>query len=172
MATQTKTKTTKLEQAHIGLSSEHRKKLIQRLNMLLADEHLLYTKTRNYHWNVTGLHFAPLHELFEQHYNRLQLMADEIAERNRMLGGIAIGTMAEFLAETRLSEASGTIPNAPDMIANLLDDHEHIISSLRDDIDACSEKFKDEGTADLLIGTMRSHEEMAWMLRSMTNGSA
>jgi starvation-inducible DNA-binding protein len=52
-----------------------------------------------------------------------------------------------------------------------LDDHEHIISSLRDDIAACMEKFNDEGTADLLIGTMRSHEKMAWMLRSMTNGS-
>jgi starvation-inducible DNA-binding protein len=58
------------------------------------------------------------------------------------------------------------------MIANLLDDHEHIISSLRDDITASAEEFNDEGTADLLIGTMRSHEEMAWMLRSMTNGNA
>jgi starvation-inducible DNA-binding protein len=165
------TKTKKLEQAHIGLSKESRMKLIQRLNKLLADEHLLYTKTRNYHWNVTGIHFTLLHELFEEQYNTIQEMADEIAERNRMLGGMSIGTMAEFLQETRLSETPGTIPSANDMIANLLDDHEHIISSLRDEIAACMEKFNDEGTADLLIGTMRSHEKMAWMLRSMTNGS-
>ena len=166
----TTTKTTNLEQAHIGLSKENRMNLIQRLNKLLADEHLLYTKTRNYHWNVTGMHFVALHQLFEDQYNRLQLMADEIAERNRMLGGTSIGTMAEFLEETRLSETAGTVPTAPDMIANLLDDHERIISSLRDDISACAEKFNDEGTADLLTGTMRSHEEMAWMLRSMANG--
>jgi starvation-inducible DNA-binding protein len=165
------TKTKKLEQAHIGLSKETRRSLIQRLNKLLADEQLLYTKTRNYHWNVTGIHFTVLHELFEQHYNSLQTIADEVAERNRMLGGMSIGTMAEFLEESRLSETAGTIPSANDMIANLLDDHEHIISSLRDDIEACSEEFNDEGTADLLIGTMRSHEKMAWMLRSMTNGS-
>ena len=165
------TKTKKLEQAHIGLSKESRMKLIQRLNKLLADEHLLYTKTRNYHWNVTGIHFTLLHELFEEQYNSIQEMADEIAERNRMLGGMSSGTMAEFLQESRLSETPGTIPSANDMIANLLDDHEHIISSLRDDIAACMEKFNDEGTADLLIGTMRSHEKMAWMLRSMTNGS-
>lgn len=168
----TKTKTKNLEQAHIGLSKENRVRLIERLNKLLADEHLLYTKTRNYHWNVTGIHFVTLHELFEEHYNRLQKMADEIAERNRMLGGTSIGTMAEFLDTTRLSETAGTVPAPNDMIANLLDDHEHIISSLRDDIAACAEKFNDEGTADLLVGTMRSHEEMAWMLRSMANSNA
>jgi len=59
------TKTKKLDQAHIGLSKENRINLIERLNKLLADEHLLYTKTRNYHWNVTGIHFTVLHELFE-----------------------------------------------------------------------------------------------------------
>ncbi len=166
------TKTKNLEQVHIGLSKENRANLVQRLNKLLADEHLLYTKTRNYHWNVTGIHFPTLHELFEQHYDRIQLMADEIAERSRMLGGTAIGTMAEFLEASRLTETPGTVPAAPDMIANLLDDHEHIISSLRDDIDACMEKYEDEGTADLLVGTMRSHEEMAWMLRSMAQGKA
>ena len=166
------TKTKKLDQAHIGLSKENRINLIERLNKLLADEHLLYTKTRNYHWNVTGIHFTVLHELFEKQYNRIQLMADEIAERNRMLGGTSIGTLAEFLEQSRLSETVGTIPSATDMVANLLDDHEQIISSLRDDVAACVEKLNDEGTADLLIGTMRSHEEMAWMLRSMTAGSA
>ncbi len=168
----TKTKSKKMEQAHIGLSAENREKMTQRLNRLLADEHLLYTKTRNYHWNVTGIHFTELHTLFEQQYNTLQLIADEVAERCRMLGGTAVGTMAEFLEHSRLSEAPGNIPSAPDMLANLLDDHEHIITSLRDDIEASSEKLGDEGTADLLIGTMRSHEQMAWMLRSMANGAA
>ncbi|MBK8901617.1 MAG: DNA starvation/stationary phase protection protein [Anaerolineaceae bacterium] len=166
----TKSKRKKLEQAHIGLAAENREKLIPRLNQLLADEHLLYTKTRNYHWNVTGIHFSQLHELFEEQYNSLQLIADEVAERSRMLGGTAVGTLVEFLEHTRLSEAPGAIPSAPDMLANLLDDHEQVITSLRDDIEACMEEFNDEGTADLLIGTMRAHEKMAWMLRSMANG--
>ena len=165
------TKTKEREQVHIGLSTANRTKVIDKLNTLLSDEHLLYTKTRHYHWNVTGIHFTALHELFEQQYERLKLMGDEIAERTRMLGGTAVGTMAEFLEHTRLSENPGVIPAAPDMIANLLDDHEHIINSLRDDIEACGEEFNDEGTADLLTGVMRSHEEIAWMLRSMTNGT-
>ena len=158
-----------LENVNIGLTNDARAGMIKNLNTLLADEHLLYTKTRNYHWNVTGIHFVTLHEIFEQQYDRLKVMADEIAERTRKLGGISIGTMAEFTKEARLSESPGTIPEAADMIANLLDDHEHIISNLRDDIDACAEEYGDEGTADLLVGTMRSHEEMAWMLRSLLN---
>lgn len=170
MATKTKTKNKKVEQVHIGLASENREQLIPRLNQLLADEHLLYTKTRNYHWNVTGIHFAQLHELFEEQYNSLQLIADEVAERCRMLGGTAVGTLAEFLELTRLSEVPGTVPSAPDMLANLLDDHEQMVTNLRDDIDACMEEYNDEGTADLLIGTMRAHEKMAWMLRAMVNG--
>jgi starvation-inducible DNA-binding protein len=157
------------EQVHIGLTEENRANLIQRLNMLLADEHLLYTKTRNYHWNVTGVHFATLHELFEKQYDRIKLMADDVAERARMLGGPANGTLADFLEVTRLSESPGSVPNAPDMITNLLDDHEHIVSTLRDDIKICAEEYRDEGTADLLTGIMRSHEEMAWMLRSLSN---
>ncbi len=167
----TKTKSKKLEQVHIGLAAENREAMIQRLNKVLADEQLLYTKTRNYHWNVTGIHFSQLHELFEEQYNSLQLIADEVAERSRMLGGTAVGTMAEFLEQTRLSETPGASPSAPDMLTNLLDDHEQIITALRDDIKACTEEFNDEGTADLLIGTMRAHEKMAWMLRAMINGS-
>ena len=159
-----------MEQVHIGLSEKNRTNVIEKLNILLADEHLLYTKTRNYHWNVTGIHFVTLHELFEKQYNRIKLMADDVAERTRMLGGIAIGTMAEFMEHTRLSENTGVVPSAPDMIANLLDDHEHIISNLRSDIAMCSEAFEDEGSTDLLVSVMRAHEEMAWVLRSMMNG--
>ena len=161
------TKTKELENVNIGLSKDARANMIERLNTLLADEHLLYTKTRNYHWNVTGIHFTILHELFEQQYNSLKLVADEIAERTRKLGGMAIGTLSEFAERSRLSENPGTVPAAKDMIANLLDDHEHIISALREDIEACADEFGDEGTADLLVGTMRTHDGMAWMLRSM-----
>lgn len=164
MTTHTKT----LDQVHIGLSTENRGNLVERLNTLLADEHLLYTKTRNYHWNVTGIHFSTLHALFEQQYDRLKLMADEVAERTRMLGGTAVGTLTQFLERTRLAENGNATPTAADMLANLVDDHEQIISNVRQDIEACANQFNDEGTADLLVGIMRSHEEMAWMLRAMT----
>lgn len=39
------------------------------------------------HWNVTGMTFGPLHELFGTVYSDLAGMEDTIAERVRALGG-------------------------------------------------------------------------------------
>ena len=46
------------------LSEEQRTGVVKILNTLLCDEYLLYTKTRNYHWNVTGPQFHDLHKFF------------------------------------------------------------------------------------------------------------
>ena len=40
---------------NIGISPDNAKNIVDILNRLLADEYILYTKTRNYHWNVTGM---------------------------------------------------------------------------------------------------------------------
>src|SRR2546426_786397 len=37
----------------IAIPEGARQTVVEILNTLLADEYLLYTKTRNYHWNVT-----------------------------------------------------------------------------------------------------------------------
>lgn len=150
----------------IGLEEREREGLARILNTFLADQHTLYTKTRNYHWNVTGIHFIELHELFEEQYDAIKLAADKVAERVRMLGYPAIGTMQEFMEHTRLSEAPGEVPEARDMIEQLTKDHETMIRHLRTDIDRCEDDFNDQGTADLLTAILQEHLEMAWMLRS------
>jgi hypothetical protein len=48
----------------IGVKDDARKKLVETLNLRLCDEYVLYTKTRNYHWNVIGPRFSQLHEFF------------------------------------------------------------------------------------------------------------
>lgn len=154
---------------NIGLTSENRQKLWHTLNVLLADEHLIYTKTRKAHWNITGIQFYSLHEMLEDQYNELQTQADEIAERTRMLGGEAIGTMSEFIQHTRLEEQPNQNATAEDMMRLLLEDHEQLVAYLRNDIEVSSDDYHDEGTADLLVGIMRMHEQMAWMLRSTLN---
>ena len=161
------TRTKEMIQVNLGLQEDAVSAIVERLDTLLADEHVLYAKTRNFHWNVTGMQFEPLHELFEAQYNSLKAMADEIAERTRKLGRRPAGTLRQFLDRTRIAEADEDTLAAEDMIAALLQDHEQVIRALRSDIDDVADEFGDEGTADLLIGVIRSHEEMAWMLRSM-----
>lgn len=150
----------------IGINEKDRQGVVGILNGLLADEYLLYTKTRNYHWNVTGMQFNDLHKFFESQYEALDGFVDEIAERARSLGGKSLGTMTEFLKTARLKEFPGNLPEAKKMILNLLDDHEEIINLLREDLVTCAEKYHDAGTNDYLTGLMEKHEKMAWMLRS------
>ncbi|MBI1748117.1 MAG: DNA starvation/stationary phase protection protein [Acidobacteria bacterium] len=151
---------------NIGIKDEHRESVAQILNTLLSDEYVLYTKTRNYHWNVVGLHFNDLHKFFESQYSLLNDIVDDVAERTRSLGGKSLGTLAEFLQYTRLKEFPGQYSNAPNMMANLLTDHEAIIRNVRADLEICADKHRDAGTSDFLTGLMEKHEKMAWMLRA------
>ncbi|MHA7646707.1 Dps family protein [Nitrosopumilus sp. S4] len=150
---------------NIGISSENSKNIVGILNNLLSDEYVLYTKTRNYHWNVTGIQFNDLHKFFESQYEQIDGIVDEVAERSRSLGGKSIATLEEFLRNARLKEQADTYPEAKTMLRNLLDDHESVIQSLRKDLETCTQ-LGDAGTSDFLTGLMEQHEKMAWMLRS------
>jgi starvation-inducible DNA-binding protein len=154
----------------IGLLERSRDAVVELLNAVLADEYLLYTKTRNYHWNVRGPQFSELHRLFEKQYEELEEVVDEVAERARSLGGDALGTMTEFLQRARLKEAPGEYPTARDMLANLLADHEALVRQLRGDLVTCLEQHGDAGTSDFLTGLMERHEKTAWMLRAFLEG--
>lgn len=151
---------------NIGLNDSQRQGVIDLLSRTLADAQVLYTKTRNFHWNVVGPQFNDLHKFFEGQYDELAESIDDIAERIRMLGGKAPATLAEYVKLTRLKEEPGRYPNARTMIGLLLADHETIIRQLREDIDTCDDKLRDAGTADFLTAKMEDHEKMAWMLRA------
>jgi len=153
----------------IGLPDDARGGVVEMLNALLSDEYLLYTKARNYHWNVFGPQFNDLHTFFESQYDALNEVVDEVAERARQLGGRAFGTLAEFAKAARLTEQPGGAPAARDMLASLLADHETVIRSLRGDIGPVADRYKDVGTSDFLTGLLEKHEKMAWMLRAFVS---
>ncbi len=151
--------------ANIGISEEHLQQVALELNKALADLVVLYTKTRNYHWNVEGSSFMELHKFYEEQYDKLEEAIDEVAERIRSLGHYAEGRMADFLKLTSLLEQEYT--NEPKaQLTNLLNDHETIIRNLRRLVDEFDVKYKDKGTSDFVTGLMEDHEKMAWMIRS------
>jgi starvation-inducible DNA-binding protein len=165
MITLTQKSVQKAEEIHIGLNSDSRKTVVKRLSKLLADEQVLYTKLRNYHWNVKGMFFQTLHLFFEEQYTALFTITDDIAERIRSLGEFSIGALNAFLDNTRLKETNHLDGNAEKMLQNILKDHELIIRKIRGDI-KIAQNMRDEGTADFLIGLMGQHEKMAWMVRN------
>jgi len=135
------------------------------LSNVLADTFILYLKTHNFHWNVTGPMFPMLHSMFEEQYNELWLAVDAIAERIRSLGVIAPGTYGEFTRLTYLQE-SPVARNATEMIAELLRDHETAARTARSAL-AIARTAVDAPTEDLLTQRLAAHEKTAWMLRSL-----
>jgi starvation-inducible DNA-binding protein len=136
------------------------------LNTLMADEYVLYTKTRNAHWNTSGPNFYELHTFFEIQCDLLNVMIDVTAKRVRSLGRLTRGSLKDFLNVTDIGEVSPDFGSSSQVVQLLINDHETIIRMIRDEIIPISNKTKDFGTADLASGLMEQHEKMIWMLRS------
>ncbi|MFI4956828.1 MAG: Dps family protein [Gammaproteobacteria bacterium] len=150
---------------NMGMSDHERLEVTKTLSSLLANTYVLYLKTQNFHWNVTGPMFQPLHILFESQYKALAEAVDEIAERIRALGEHTPASLSQYL-EMSLIEESIDVPSAEGMVAQLLEDHETIVRAMRDTFEIIDDA-NDEVTADLFVQRMTYHEKTAWMLRAV-----
>lgn len=151
--------------ANIGIPEKHLEAVSLELNKVLADEFVLYTKTRNYHWNVEGSNFMEMHKFYEEQYEALDEIVDEVAERVRSLGHYSEGRLKDFIKLSHLDEPAYTNKQS-EQLQNLLNDHETIIQNLRKLITAFGDQHKDLGTSDYVTGLMERHEKMAWFIRS------
>lgn len=149
----------------IGINETQREEVAKGLSRLLADTYTLYFKTHAFHWNVTGPMFNTLHLMFETQYNELWAATDVIAERMRSLDAFAPCSYNELGKLTSLKESSG-VPNAKEMIGQLLEGHETVARTARSMFKA-AENANDEATMDLLTQRLQTHEKTAWMLRSL-----
>lgn len=152
--------------ASIGISPANLQAVASEMSKLLADEFVLYTKTRNAHWNVEGPDFHTKHVFFEEQYNQLDDIMDSVAERIRQLGHYAPATLQSFLQLTHLTEKLGQANDSLGFIKELLTDHENIIIFLRENIGRFANEYGDAGTSDYITGLMETHEKMAWFLRA------
>jgi len=153
-------------EAKIGISADHLAAVAHSLSKILADEFVLYTKTRKAHWNVEGPDFYNKHKFFEEQYNQMADIIDEVAERIRKLGHYAPATLKQYLELTHLTEDDRGKNDATTYIKALLADHESILIHLRENINNYATALKDAGTSDYITGLMETHETMAWMLRA------
>jgi starvation-inducible DNA-binding protein len=152
--------------AKIGITPANLQAVSAELSKLLADEFVLYTKTRNAHWNVEGPDFHTKHLFFESQYEQLDDTMDSVAERIRQLGHYAPATLQSFLSLTHLTEKSSQPNDSLGFIRELLEDHESIIIFLRENINKFANEYGDLGTSDYITGLMEKHEQMAWFLRA------
>jgi starvation-inducible DNA-binding protein len=153
----------------IGITEANRQLVATELSKILADETILYTKTKNAHWNVEGEDFYDKHKFFELQFGQLDEIIDSVAERIRSIGHPAPATLKAYLSLTHLTEATSEKNDSKGFIKELLGDHESLVLILRAHIKLFAHDYQDLGTSDFITGLMEAHEKMAWFLRSHLN---
>ena len=139
---------------------------IEFLNKLLANEYTLFTKTLNYHWNVTGPRFNSLHKFLEEQYQALLVTLDDVAERVRTKGSYPLGTVEQMSQYSSLDETNSKRMSAEQMINDLLKDHLTIQETIKEGLKDRKMLDEDPGTEDFLTGVLQKHEKTSWMLQA------
>lgn len=146
------------------MAKKHSSEVVESLKHVLADSYVLYLKTQNYHWNVTGSSFHSYHAMFEQQYRELAEAIDEIAERIRALGEKAPGSFEAFSEYTNI-DTNPVEGKAVAMVEDLLDAHATLIATLKD-LQHKAGDSDDPETEDIAIGRLATHEKTVWMLKA------
>lgn len=153
-------------ETNIGLSADNRSLIARSLCKISADEYLKNTGTRKAHWNVEGPDFSSMHKFFEQQYNQLEEIIDQVAERIREPGHYAPATLKQFLELTHRSEDQRNRNDASGYIRTLLADHESTHIYLREKIKNYAGPSKDIGTNDYITALMKANGIRSWRLRT------
>ena len=139
-------------------------RVIDGLNLVLADSYALMALTHLAHWNVEGADFFQLHKAFQEQYEDLFEAVDEVAERVRALDAYAIGGLQTLARAAQMEEFRSPMPQR-DYVAALIVLHEKIIDDAVRTRDA-SGLVNDLQSQDLLIKRLEFHEKTVWMLKS------
>ena len=156
------TKTLKTK-TYVGLSKQATEALSDKLNHYLANLHVLYAKLHNFHWNIEGTSFFPLHEELQDLYEALAEEIDEVAERILKIGHRPLSRLADYVDLATIDELESAAYNGTEIAQHLIPDYQVLIEQLRKTIVAAQE-HGDEGTADDAIASLKAKEKTVWML--------
>ena len=145
------------------LGDNARKDIAGAINAILADSFALYVKTKNFHWHVSGPHFRDYHLLLDEQSAEIFATTDELAERVRKIGGTTIRSIGDIAKKTRIADNDAAYVAPEDMLAELRDDTQRVITAMREAHDLCDE-HNDVATASLLENYIDAAEKRVWFL--------
>ena len=149
----------------VGVPENNRQALIALLNTRLADSTDLRSQVKWAHWNLKGMHFIQLHELFDSVASHLEEQTDTVAERISTLGGVANGTVREAAAKSGLKEADLNASDAASMLKFLVHNVAHHANAMREAVQE-SNDLDDAITADLFTQLTREQDKDLWFLEA------
>ncbi len=149
----------------IDIPAESRKKLIDILNQHLADTLDLKTQVKQAHWNVKGLNFIALHEMFDEFATILEGYVDMLAERVTALGGVALGTARIAAQTSSLSEYDLSAVEGKDHLVALAKQFSQYTTTTRKNIESTAQ-LNDADTSDLFTEISRQVDKDLWFIEA------
>jgi len=166
MATKTKSR---LFETRIDIEQEAREELVNLLNQQLADAFALYSHTKQAHWNVKGMDFMQLHELFDELAELVLGFVDMLAERITALGGTALGTVQMSTSATRLDDLPADMTGGEAFVEAIAERFGQHAESVRAAIDTADE-LGDMATSDLFTEVVRGLDKSLYFLEAHLRG--
>jgi starvation-inducible DNA-binding protein len=154
-----------LHSTRIDIPANARSKTIEILNQTLASTLDLKTQVKQAHWNVKGMDFYQLHELFDDMATELEAFIDLFAERITALGGTALGTARIAAAGSEIPEYPLDIFDGKSHVTALADRYAPYAKICRDGI-AATDDLGDADTADLYTEVSRAIDKRLWFLEA------
>jgi starvation-inducible DNA-binding protein len=153
------------------LSSNATTDIAAALTALLADVFVLYMKTKNFHWHMSGPHFRDYHLMLDEQGEQIFAMTDDIAERARKIGGTTLRSIGHIGRLQRLLDNDADYVTPEDMLAELRDDNKQLVGLMRQLHELTSE-HNDVATTSLLENWIDEGERRAWFLFESTRRGA
>ena len=147
------------------LPEETRAKMIELLNLRLADAIDLATQTKQAHWNVRGPSFYGLHKLFDKINEAVGEYVDSLAERAAQLGGEVQGTLRQVAGRTTLPEYPAGVRSGRDHVKAMTAALSTFGRSAREAIDTADEA-EDKDTADVFTENSRGIDPWLWLVEA------
>jgi starvation-inducible DNA-binding protein len=141
-------------------------KVTKQLRQIQADAHALFIKIHNYHWNVKGMDFSPVHLKTEEIYNNMALLYDDTAERVIQLGEKPHLTMGALAKATRIEEERGDSFKSKEIVKHIIGDFEYLHHAF-EQLSDFADDAKDKATASFADDHLALLEKEIWMLKAM-----
>ena len=139
--------------------------IVKKLNEFLSDLEMLNVKLQNYHWNVIGKGFFTTHEKLEEYYDEVREQIDEVAEHILSLGHQPLGTMKDFMENSKIREAKNEQIKSIDIMGNVI----HDLQELKQKAVQIKQEAEDKeyyATSTLMDDYLADYSKKIWMLNA------
>ena len=152
------------------LGDNGRQEIADSVNRLVADAFVLYAKTKNFHWHMTGPHFRDYHLMLDEQSEQIFASTDPLAERVRKLGKRTLHSLGEMVSKSHLKENDADFIPPLEMLRELMQDNKSMAAAMRETHKVCDD-HEDVATASLLEDYIDQTERRTWFLFEAMQGA-